>query len=358
MEKLTLPIEIKQVDSEEKNFTFEGHLAAFGNKDFDGDIIRKGAFSDWLEKSRQDDKKSIPIFWSHKSNEPIGVFPLDSMTEDDRGLFVKGVMPKDDTFVSGRVIPQLKIGSVSKMSIGYKVNDFEYENNARILKSLSLWEGSLVALPANENATVTGFKSVTPFGDLPLAGRQHTWDSEGAIGRVRQWAGINGDGDLSDPDIQEKYRQAFFWYDGPDRDLFGAYKLPFADIINDNLMAVPRGIFSAAAAMQGARGGVYLPREDRPAVTRNIERYYEKMGLESPFGKAFRLDDFNSLNEREIEKLFKTGVMFSGKTARAVISAIKSSGLRDVIQGGQREVESNSDLINEIDNILQQIKRG
>lgn len=357
MEKISLPFDIKEMSTDDKNFTFEGHLAAFNNLDHDGDIIEKGAFSEWLNKSVEDNKKTIPIFWAHSAGEPVGVFPIQDMVEDDKGLFVRGIMPKDDTFVSGRVIPQMRIGSVAKMSIGYRVRDFINKNGARILKNIQLWEGSLVTLPANENATISGFKSVTPYGDLPLANRQHQWMSDSAIGRVRQWAGINGDGDLSDPDVQAKYRQAFFWYDGADSDLFGAYKLPFADVINGNLMAVPRGIFAAAGAMRGARGGVYLPSEERPAIINNIERYYGKMGMESPFGKSiFRVDDLGAIDERNFEKILKTGVNFTDTGAKSLLAAIKSVGLRDVGSSGQRDVEGDSELISKINDILKQIK--
>lgn len=358
MEKITLPFKVKQLDKDEKNFTFEGHLAAFNNIDHDGEIIKKGAFSKWLTKSKEESRENIPIFWAHNRVEPVGVFPLKYMVEDDKGLFVKGLMPKNDTFVSGRVIPQMEIGSIKKMSIGYRVVDYEINKDSTILKELQLWEGSLVALPANENASIISFKAITPFGDLPLADRQRSWDSESAIGRVRTWAGVNSDGDLSDPDVQAKYKQAFFWYDSADSDLMGAYKLPFADIVNGRLTAIPRGVFAAAGAMRGARGGVYIPSDERPGVINNIERYYEKMGLESPFGKSFRIDDFTVHEERIFEKILRTGARFSSKNACAVLSAIKSAGLRDVVLQGQRDVEEDSELIGKLDSILLQIKGG
>lgn len=358
MDKITLPLEVKNVkeDTTADVFTFEGLLAAFDNIDHDNDVIRKGAFSEWLTKSREEEKKSVPVFWSHKASEPIGVFPIGDIAEVDKGLFVKGVLPKDDTFVSGRVIPQMRIGSISKMSIGYRVKDYDYEGSVRVLKNIVLWEGSLVSLPANEDATITSFKSVTPFGNLPLADRQRGWDSDSAIGRIRERAGLTNRGDLTDPDVQKRYREAFFWYDGDDPDLIGSYKLPFADVIDGTLTAVPRGVFAAAAALNGARGGVYLPGSDRPMVVRNVERYYEKMGMESPFGKSFRMDDFSCLDERSIERTFRSGVRFSSKLAKGIVSAIKSAGLCDVDSMDQREVADDSRLIEEIDMVMKKIK--
>ena len=45
MEKITLPLEVKEVDNKSDVFTFEGHLAAFNNIDHYGDRIVKGAFN-------------------------------------------------------------------------------------------------------------------------------------------------------------------------------------------------------------------------------------------------------------------------------------------------------------------------
>ena len=358
MERITLPLEVKQVSGDESTFSFEGHLAAFDNVDHDGDVIIKGAFADWLNKSLKDNKENIPIFWSHNSSEPVGVFPLKNMKEDNLGLLVKGVLPKDDTFVSGRVIPQMRIGSVRKMSIGYRIKDYDFEGDVRILKSIALWEGSLVTLPANENASVTSFKSITPYGDLPLASRDRPWDSDAAIGRLREWAGVNGDdGSLSDPEVQARYKQAFFWYDEADSDLLGGYKLPFADIINDELKAVPRAIFSAAGVLRGARGGVYIPRDERPGVIRNVEKYYDKLGLDSPFGKSFRIDDFSSIDERNLEKILKSGASFSNKMAKALISIIKQAGLREVEQK-QRDADNDHKIMEALTEVMNKIKRS
>lgn len=356
MQKSVFDFDVKQIGNEKANFTLEGHVAAFGNVDHDLDVLEKGAFLPWMEESKSKGKKSVPIFWAHQSREPIGVMPLEYMQEDQKGLFIKGLLPKEDQFVTGRVMPQLRIGSVGKMSMGFTVKDFEYHGNIRHLKSVNLWEGSLVAIPANENAVITEFKSVTPFGDLPLADRQRVWDSNAAIGRVRQWVGINEPEDLVDPDAQKKYRQAFFWYDGADPDLLGGYKLPFADIINGRLTAVPRAIFAAAGALQGARGGVYIFEHDRPGVVRNVERYYEKMNLESPFGKSFRIDDLASIDERTLEKIFKTGACFGHKLSCAVISAIKSAGLRDVVEPSKRDVVDDSILMAKMNEILNNIR--
>lgn len=116
-------------------------------------------------------------------------------------------------------------------------------------------------------------KTVVSFQDLPLASRERQWDGDAAERRVRRWA---GGPDKDDVDF-ERYRRAFLWFDSDDADNFGAYKLGIADVIDGTLTAVPRGIFAAAAAVEGARGGVDIPQGDMDSVRNHLGRYYRKM---------------------------------------------------------------------------------
>lgn len=118
--------------------------------------------------------------------------------------------------------------------------------------------------------------SVVSFQDLPLAERERRWDGAAANTRVRSWAG-------AEQAPNAKYRKAFVWYDGDARDKFTAYKLQIADIVGGELKAVPRGVFIAAAVMQGSRGGVDLPRKDIGRVKSHLARYYRKLGDEPPW---------------------------------------------------------------------------
>lgn len=121
--------------------------------------------------------------------------------------------------------------------------------------------------------------TATRFEDLPLANRDRSWDGDAAEDRVRRWAGAE-----SAPNA--RYRKAFLWYDADRADEFTAYKLPIADIIDGTLKAVPRGIMAAAGVIEGARGGVDLPRRDVQSVKRTIARYYAKLGETAPWEKA------------------------------------------------------------------------
>ena len=97
--------------------------------------------------------------------------------------------------------------------------------------------------------------SVTAFQDLPLADRDREWDGDAADKRVRKWAG-------AEDEPNQKYRDAHVWYDGDNKDNFTAYKLLIADVVADKLEVVPRGVMAAGAIMDGARGGIDLPKND------------------------------------------------------------------------------------------------
>ncbi|MCV7065462.1 hypothetical protein H7H51_06675 [Mycolicibacterium farcinogenes] len=120
--------------------------------------------------------------------------------------------------------------------------------------------------------------SVTAFQDLPLADRDREWDGDAAEKRVRKWA------DAQD-EPNEKYRDAHVWYDKNEKDNFTAYKLLIADVIGGKLEAVPRGVMAAGGIMEGARGGVDLPKDDIGRVKSHLAKYYEKMGETAPWDR-------------------------------------------------------------------------
>ena len=118
--------------------------------------------------------------------------------------------------------------------------------------------------------------SVTSFQDLPLADRDREWDGNAAEKRVREWA------DAED-EPNQKYRDAHVWYDSDNKHNFTAYKLLIADVVGGKLEVVPRGVMAAGGIMNGARGGVDLPREDIDRVKSHLAKYYKKMGEDPPW---------------------------------------------------------------------------
>jgi HK97 family phage prohead protease len=148
----TLPLEIKAAREDGDYYIFEALAASYGTLDHGGDVFLPGVFAESL-------KAIVPvILWQHDRHEPIGM-PVE-LKETDEGLFVKGALPKADTFVSGRVFPQLKIRSIRKMSVGYITEDAEpAPNGVRLIRKAQLHELSLVTFPMNEYASVLSVKN-------------------------------------------------------------------------------------------------------------------------------------------------------------------------------------------------------
>ncbi|MEZ5181481.1 MAG: hypothetical protein R2702_06360 [Acidimicrobiales bacterium] len=118
--------------------------------------------------------------------------------------------------------------------------------------------------------------TVTQFQDLPLADEERSWDGDAADDRVRRFT------DAEDHPTPA-YRDAHVWHDAPDDDEYGAYKLLIADVVDGELVAVPRAIMAAGNVVQGGRGGVDLPQDDIARVKGHLARYYEKMGRTAPW---------------------------------------------------------------------------
>ena len=245
------------------------------------DVILRGAFTKTILRHKQNNRP-IRMLRQHSNSMLIGGFPIDSVEERDAGLFVKGEVNLA-VQEGAEAYALAKQGVLTDMSIGFSftsVDDIEREERdgkmVRLIKNLELWEISLVNEPMNASANITAVKTVTPFQDLPLASRDRAWDSGQAIARVRAFTG-------SEEMPSSSYKDAFMWYDAENGDEFGAYKLPFVDVEQGRLVAVPRGIFAAMASMRGARGGVDIPERDRAGVMSHINRYYSKMDMPSPF---------------------------------------------------------------------------
>lgn len=152
LKHLTYAFEMKETKEDSEFFYFEGYGATFGNVDHGGDVILQGAFKNTLLKNNV-----IPVLYQHNSREPVGVYT--ELKEDSHGLYVKGKLPKEDALVRDRIIPQMKVGSIAKMSIGYMVIDRVWEGEVRVLKEIDLYEISLVTFPMNDQANITGMKS-------------------------------------------------------------------------------------------------------------------------------------------------------------------------------------------------------
>lgn len=145
---------------------FEGYGSVFGVKDHASDIVMPGAFAKSLENWQT--KSQMPaMLWQHRIDEPIGVYT--EIREDDTGLYIKGKLLINDDPLAKRAHAHMKAGSLSGLSIGYVLKDYEYDRakEAFLLKEIDLYEVSLVTFPANDEARIANVKSLLERGDIP-----------------------------------------------------------------------------------------------------------------------------------------------------------------------------------------------
>jgi len=291
-------IEFKQADEDKDIGIVIGYGATWDIDSFDDQFV-PGAFKDSIAEYKKD-KRNITLRDIHSTT--IGVIPIETVKEDDRGLRIEGHINLKTT-VGRDAYELVKQGAKTDFSIGYIVRDFAYKDGGRIreITKADIVEVSLADYPVNKKANITQVKAVVDFQDLPLAERDREWDSDAALSRVRRFLD-------SEDSPSDEYKRAFLWYDAENEDLFSAYKLPIADVIDDTLTAVPRAIFAAAAAINGARGGVNIPDEDIDGVKQHIERYYEKMDLPSPFEEELEMDE-----EEDMKAILLSGGRLSVK---------------------------------------------
>lgn len=141
--------------------TVKGYFAVFGNKDSDGDIIIKGAFSKSLTDRGPASSagNKIAHLWQHDMSKPLG--KITKLEEDDFGLYFE--CEYDDIQLANDALTQIKSGTLDKFSIGYRYiwdkMEYDTDQDAFICKELELYEGSLVTLAANDATYVVGIKS-------------------------------------------------------------------------------------------------------------------------------------------------------------------------------------------------------
>lgn len=157
-QRMDLPLSLKSVSEEGE---FEGYGSVFGVKDSYEDIVMPGAFTESL-KSRKP-----ALLWQHDTREPIGVYT--EVKEDETGLYVKGRLMIETDPLAVRAHGLLKADALNGLSIGFRLNNYEYDSNLEAFKltEIDLYEVSLVTFPANEQARVSNVKSILGEGERP-----------------------------------------------------------------------------------------------------------------------------------------------------------------------------------------------
>lgn len=145
---------------------FSGYCNVFDVVDSYGDSVQKGAFVKSLAKFEVRGKMP-PILWQHDRAQPLGVWT--ALKEDEHGLYGEGKLLIDDVPKAREAHALIKAGVIDGLSIGYRVEQADYDNTKEVLllKELDLFEISVVTFPANDASTVTVVKSALAQGQLP-----------------------------------------------------------------------------------------------------------------------------------------------------------------------------------------------
>lgn len=150
--------------------TFTGYGAIFGNVDAYGDVIEPGAFKDTL-RQWQAKGKWPKMLLQHGgmglgSEDMMPVGQWTSMSEDGKGLKVEGKLFALNTERGQYIYEGLKSGELDSLSIGYNTEGaYDVVKDGvtlRHLTKLNLWEVSIVTFPANDKATISSVKTLTP----------------------------------------------------------------------------------------------------------------------------------------------------------------------------------------------------
>lgn len=263
----------KQADGDEKNMV-EGFASVFGNLDQQDDIMHEGAFAKTIQERVPVGKVKFLDTHQWSIRDTLGTV-VAAREVEGRGLWFRAKLSSVPSAQEARA--KMMEGHIDRVSIGFDIIQQSWEERdgtkIRHIKEVKLYEISPVPIAANEETEILDVKTVVSFQDLPLASRSREWSREQAIQRLRGWS---GGPDKEDMDFS-KFQRAFLWFDEENRENIGAYKLPIGDVVDGSLRAVPRGVFAAAAAVEGARGGVDVPSNDMGRIRSHLEKYYRKM---------------------------------------------------------------------------------
>lgn len=137
--------------------TWDVDLGSFGVRD----RFLKGAFAESIQEHKDRDDRQIRMLFRH--GEIIGGFPIDTVKEDNIGLFGIGevnlAVPEGATAFS-----LAKQGVLVDFSIGFRIVESETETTddeiIRIISKARIFEGSIVPEPMNPEAKITEVKTI------------------------------------------------------------------------------------------------------------------------------------------------------------------------------------------------------
>jgi HK97 family phage prohead protease len=271
------------------------------------DRFERGAFTDSIRNHVERGNRQVRLKDHH--GRTVGGFPIETLKEDSVGLFGVGEVNLETQ--QGREAHSLARQDVlTDFSVGFSVVDEEIEDGVRVIKEAILWEASIVDEPANQNARILEVKTGTPFLNHPLADRSRKWDPEAALRRVKKFTHSAGD------EPSATFKNAFVWYDKVNADDFESYKGLVTDVVGDQLVVVPAAVLELGERFDELE----IPAEARARTIRHLERYFAKMGADSPFAledrQFFGVDDVRGMTVRRFQEALHASGVFSKGAAK------------------------------------------
>ena len=202
MDRKSLNFELKREPDDDGRFS--GYASVFDVVDNGMDVVAKGAFTKSLANRKP------KMLWQHDTQQVIGVW--DEVSEDERGLFVKGRLLKDVS--KGReAMALLRAGALDSMSIGYLTKEAINEGSGRVrrLVEVDLFEISLVTFPMLDAAMVTDVKSIKTEREFEQFLRDAGYSRKEATAlTLHGFKALNGQRDAGQEDAQNEGIAALF----------------------------------------------------------------------------------------------------------------------------------------------------
>lgn len=151
--------ELKRLDvaaaaDENVEGVIRGIASVYEKRDLNGDIVVKGAFTETVRE-----RPEVPLLWEHDTKSVIG---KARVSESDAGLELEAKLDTSDE-TALRILRKIRDGYIRGLSIGYTVDDAEWAEldgkPVRKLNKVSVWEVSVVTLPAMPDAQIIEARS-------------------------------------------------------------------------------------------------------------------------------------------------------------------------------------------------------
>ena len=281
-------------------------------------------FKDFFTKETDFAVKSFPapctVYFNHGQDPILGKKELGGgpeackMTIDDDGVWAEGVLDMANRYEGAiyKMIEQGKLGG-SSGTIFHLMGRKSMDNGSNWVNYWPIGKDmSLTPRPADPKTRFHDFKSMDDYsaGMKSLAGESFAeieaaiksldpedamkslslsdskvWNGAAAEKRMKAWA-TNSKGELDISKLSRGYARK--------GDKLSDLGFPFADVVNGELQANPRGVIAAGTATMGARSG--KEPDDADAIRKVLAPYYDKMKMTPPWKK----EDKKSLTWEEL----------------------------------------------------------